>query len=212
MNTRKISASLWSTDLSNIADGIKKVDAYVDSYHFDLMDNHYVPGFLFSAPIIKALRGYTTKDFDVHLMCQKPETLLEELVDAGADTFMIHFGTTNLEEIIKQIKGYHKKVGLVLNIEESVDLVVPYLDDISVVVLMGTALGIKGANFDETVYEKIKVLSELSNTKKFEIQIDGGIRNHTVPQMIASGANVITAGSLLFQGNYEGVKEWYNTL
>ncbi|WP_455717494.1 ribulose-phosphate 3-epimerase [Anaerosporobacter sp.] len=213
MNKLKISASLWSGELDRLAETIKKVDLYVDSYHFDIMDNNFVQGFLFSAPIIKSLRKYTSKSFDIHLMCQNPISTIDELIDAGADTFMIHFNTCeNLEDMLVTIHDKQKKSGLVLNIDESIENVIPYLQYISVIVLMGTALGIKGATFDNEVYNKIAKLKNYKCNYDFDIQIDGGIRKNTVPEMIKNGADVITAGSLLFENNYEEIRTWYDSL
>lgn len=213
MNKLKISASLWSGELDRLADSIKKVDLYVDSYHFDIMDNNYVQGFLFSAPIIKSLRKHTTKSFDAHLMCQNPISTIDELIDAGVDTFMIHFNTCeNLEDTLATIHNKQKKLGLVLNVDEAVEKVIPYLEYLSVVVLMGTELGIKGVTFNTEVYNKIAQLREYSCKYNFDIQIDGGIRKNTVPDMILNGANVITIGSLLFENNYEEIRSWYDNL
>lgn len=207
---RKISASLWSADLSNLKESIKKVDKYVDSYHFDIMDNHYVQGFLFSAPIIKSLRKETSKSFEAHLMCERPETLIDEFIDAGIDTFIFHLNTcVSLEEQLSSLRKQGKKVGIAINIDESIDDIKDLIQKMDVVVLMGTALGIKGANFDTTTYDKIVYLNGLRNEKDLLIQIDGGIRKNTVPEMIKRGANVITAGSLLFENDYSEMRDWY---
>lgn len=213
MKERKISASLWSADMANLQNAIERVDKYVDSYHFDLMDNHYVPGFLFSSPIIKTLRSFTKKEFEVHLMCENPENLVEELIDAGADVLMFHLNTfTDLMTLIKDTKAKGVKTGVVLNVDEPIELAIPYLAEIDVIVLMGTAIGIKGADFNEVTYEKITKLSKMCEENNVLIQIDGGIRNHTVPKMIQCGGNVITAGSLLFGNDYEEITKWYKNL
>lgn len=213
MKELKISASLWSGELEHLAETIKRVDAYVDSYHFDIMDNHYAKGFLFSAPIIKALRKYTVKSFDVHLMCNNPLSTFDELKEAGVNTFMVHFETCeNIEATLVRIQENQKNAGLVLTIDESEEMIIPYLPYINVVVLMGTALGIKGAQFDPEIYNKIARLKAIRGDYSFDIQIDGGIRNNTVPQMIQSGANIITAGSLLFENDYKKVRTWYDGL
>ena len=214
-NNLEVSASIWSADLGALEKSIKAVDKYVNSYHFDFMDNRYVRGLLFCPAIIRALRSYTDKEFQAHLMIFKPETMVEELCDVGIDTVMIHFDSCNkLPALIDSIKKLKMKIGLVLKNGESIETIRDYLDICDYIVVMGTTIGVKGQDFDESNYIKITNLFKIRRDHRFsyKIQIDGGIRDKTVPLMYKHGADAITAGSLLFNNDYDEFYNWVCSL
>lgn len=210
----KTSASLWSTDLMNIERDLLAVDEIVDKYHVDVMDNHYVKNMLFGADFIKAIKRLTNRPVEVHFMVENVEDTIDDFVEAGADILILHLETFNdYMKVIDNIKNKGKGVGLAVKVEEDIECVYPYLEKLDTVVLMGTKLGIKGAGFEPNIYNKISQLSAeiRKRGQRIDIQIDGGIRYETVPKMIEKGAQVITAGSILFN-DIEKFRIWRENL
>ncbi len=196
-----VSVSLWSANLLNIERDIKMVDSIADKYHLDIMDNHYVNNLLFGVDFVKAVRGVTQRPIEVHLMVYNAEETIGDYLQAGANIIIIHLDTLKfIDTVIHRIKSSGCKIGIALRVEEDIKIVLPYLGKIDIIVIMGTLIGIKGAAFEEVNYCKIAELSKLIKNKKLslEIQVDGGIRYETVPQMVENGARIITAGSILF--------------
>ncbi|OPZ90964.1 MAG: Ribulose-phosphate 3-epimerase [Firmicutes bacterium ADurb.Bin419] len=211
----KISASLWSANLAELGSSLGQVERYCDSFHFDIMDGHYTPTLLFGPDIVKALRGLTNKPFEVHFMVTQPESLFEQFIEAGADVFILHSETCDsIIDTVNRLKSINKKVGIAIRSEENCDEVIKLLNMIDYVILMGTEIGIKGVSIQPNVYEKIKILRQeiVSNNYNVEIQIDGGIRVDTVPKIYEHGADIITAGSLLFNNDHEEIFKWVKGL
>jgi len=201
----KVSASLWSADLTNLGAGLKQVEKYCDAYHFDIMDGHYVPYLLFGSDIVAALRPLTSKPFDIHLMVKNPDEIIDTFIEAGGDIFVLHAETCNdVLKTIRYLKSKGKKVGLALKVNESCDDVLKYVSEIDIIVVMGTLIGIKGVSLDPDTYERIKYLKNKIRESNSDviIQVDGGIRRETVPKLYESGADFVTAGSLLFNDDF----------
>ncbi|MCX8132094.1 MAG: ribulose-phosphate 3-epimerase [Clostridia bacterium] len=216
--TRKklgISGSLWSADLADLGGSIKKVERYCDSFHFDIMDGHFVQNLLFGADIVKSLRHFTEKAFEIHLMVKNPEEMLDQFIDAGGDIFIFHPQTCkSLTDTISYVKSKGKKAGIALKVEEKCEEILEYLPSIEYVIIMGTKIGIKGVSIEPDTYEKIRILRDILNKGNYniEIQIDGGIRKETVPVLYESGADAVTAGSLLFNNDYDYIYSWFKNL
>jgi ribulose-phosphate 3-epimerase len=206
-----ISASLWSADMANFADEIRRVDPYVDRYHFDVGDGAFIPTLLFFPDLVKALRHLTRKDFDVHLMVQDPAQLVEDFASAGANKIIVHVEHIQRDaDLFDAIKSSGIKAGITLTSAEKFELVIPYLDIVDSLQIMGTQLGIKGVDISNDIYDKIRIAKAALDDKysKITIEVDGGIRRHTVPLLKQAGADSIVAGSLLFKEDEKQIHNW----
>lgn len=206
---------MWSANLAELGPSVRQVDKYCDSYHFDIMDGHYTSNLLFGPDTIKALRIYTDKPFQVHLMLKHPQNFLEQFIEAGADIFIFHKETCeDIYDIISNLKSMDKKIGIALRCEEEYSEVMEFLNLIDYLIVMGTKIGIKGVSIEPQTYKKIDTLKQYieKNNYPVEIQIDGGIRTNTVPKLFECGADIITAGSLLFNNSCEQIYNWVQDL
>jgi ribulose-phosphate 3-epimerase len=207
----KCSASLWSADLANLAAEIRRVDAHTERYHLDVADGHYVPSLLFFPDLVKALRKHTSRPFEVHLMTTDPLAWIEPFVDAGTDGVIFCFDTLR-EPIraIEAVKNLGKFVGISLLVTEPVELLNPYWTMIDQVTIVGTPMGTKGTSMDASIFDKIRhARGQIQKARaRVEIQIDGGIRRNTVPQILAAGADWIVPGSLMFGEEPAAMRAW----
>ena len=186
----KCSTSLWSADLANLAAEIARVEPFSERFHLDVADGHYVPGMLFFPDLVKALRKHTARPFEVHLMTTAPCIWIAPFIEAGADGVIFCFDS--LEEpgtAIKQVKDLGKFVGVSLMVTEPVGLLRPYWHTIDQVTIMGTPMGTKGTSMEPTVFDKVReARAQIDKySAKVEIQVDGGIRRSTVPQIARAG-------------------------
>ncbi len=207
----RLSASLWSADLSNLATEIRGVDPFVDSYHLDVADGHYVPSLLFFPDLVRALRPHTRKPFEVHLMTREPAAWIEPFVEAGADTLIFcHDSARDAAGIVRAIRHLGRSAGVSLALGESLSVLDELLPELHVVTLMGTEVGIKGVGMDPRQPERIRALRGLIRQRGLPVQIqaDGGIRRETVPLLAAAGADSIVPGSLLFGGDPAELRRW----
>lgn len=209
--------SLWSAQLGNLSESVAATEDYADLYHLDVADAHFVPGLLFFPDLVAALRPLTQKPFHVHLMTEKPETLVQDFLSAGADIVTVHAENKSAEEAIKLIRDAGKAVGLAVQLETPVAEVERFLPDLDLVVVMGTRLGIKGVGLDDQAAPRIREIKQLlakhglSDTVK--VSADGGIRTHTVSQLRDAGADMITPGSLVFKSDDLGeTTRWLHKL
>jgi ribulose-phosphate 3-epimerase len=206
-----ISASLWSADMANFADEIRRVDPYVDRYHFDVGDGAFIPTLLFFPDLVKALRHLTEKNFDVHLMVQDPAQLIEDFAASGANKIIVHVDHIEKDpNLFNTIKMSGMKAGITLTSAENFEIAIPYLDKVETLQIMGTQLGIKGVDISNDIYDKIKIAREALDEKyrDITIEVDGGIRRHTVPLLKQAGADSVVAGSLLFKEDEKQIHNW----
>ena len=198
----KCSASLWSADLSNLASEIKRIEPFADRFHIDVADGQYVKTLLFFPDLVKAIRPHTKLSFEVHLITLNPYQWLDAFVEAGADSIIFFLDTVkDPREFIGKVKAQGKKVGVSLRIEEPIQRLDDILQDLDIVTLMGTEIGIKGAGMDSSIPAKIRELRGTIRAKGYSIEIesDGGIRYETVPLIHHAGADLIVPGSLIFR-------------
>ncbi|MBS3107639.1 ribulose-phosphate 3-epimerase [Candidatus Woesearchaeota archaeon] len=211
----KVSASLWSADLTDLGDEIKKIEKYVDYFHFDVGDGLYVHSLLFFPDLIRALKQKTKLPFEIHLMVNNPDNFLKLFEDCS-DLIAFHPESTNSAiNLIKKIKRLGLKAGIVINTNESIEHFEDILTKVDKVTLMGTKIGVKGEEFDKNVYNKIKNLRKFydqRNIKIIEIEVDGGIRPYTVEKIVNAGADTIVAGSILFNKKYKLASKWLHKL
>lgn len=199
-----LSASVLSADFARLGDDCRRVlDAGADMIHFDVMDGHFVDNLSFGIPVLAGLRkALPDAYFDVHLMITDPLIYIKEFVDAGASCISIHVESMNsIRSTIASVKALGCEAGLVLNPNTPAQAAFPFLEDLSIVLTMGVVPGHGGQAFIPDTLDKIKTLREECNKRGISphISVDGGIKvETTAPQCIAAGADLLVAGSAIF--------------
>ena len=198
----KLAPSILSADFAELGRDITTLHhSPADYIHIDVMDGMFVPNMSIGLPVISAIRKYTDKPFDVHLMIEEPNRYVEDFVQAGADIITIHAeACCHLHRTIQTIKNQGIKAGVVLNPGTPLSAIEYVLEDVDMVLLMTVDPGFGGATFIPEVLPKIKKLKEMLNERNLsvEIEVDGGIKLDNVEKVIKAGANVIVAGSAVF--------------
>lgn len=198
----KIAPSLLASDFSRLGEEIEKVEkAGADYIHIDVMDGLFVPNITVGPPVIAALRKVTNLPFDVHLMIENAERYIDDFIDAGADIVSVHAeANSHLSRVVQKIKLRGKKASVVLNPATPLSSLEWILNDIDMVLLMTVNPGFGGQTYIEWVTEKIRDLRKLVSAKgiNIDIEVDGGIELSNVYKVTEAGANVIVAGSAIF--------------
>ncbi len=211
MKKIQISPSILSADFSQLGNEIKRLEeGGADMIHVDVMDGHFVPNLTIGPPVIKALRNHCSLKFDVHLMISPVHKYIDAYADAGADIITIHpEATEDLEKSILRIKELKKKVGVSLNPETKIDLILDHLDKIDLVLIMSVNPGFGGQKFMPEVLSKIKELKKIQLEKNinFDIEIDGGINFENYKLAIEAGANILVSGTTIFKSNNGDIKK-----
>lgn len=209
------STSLWSADLGNLAAEMRRIEPFTERWHLDVADGHYVKNLLFFPDLVAQLRQHSRKPFEVHLMVTDPLAWIDPFVEAGADVILFCLNATNNPgEVLKAIKARGRKAGCSLLVHESIECVEPFWNDLDVLCVVGTAMGIKGAGMDPGVPGKIQIARERirQGGLRTEIEADGGIRRETVPLLARAGADFIVPGSLMFKEDPPAMRQWLATL
>jgi len=210
-----IEVSLWSADFTCFGDEIRRMEPYADLYHFDVSDGHFVPGLLFFADLVSALRPLTAKPFHVHLMTTQPLSHIDSFIEAGANLISIHAENGPLTPAaLLAIRKKGAGAGMAVGLDTPPEQVLPYLELIDLVILMGTPMGIKGIEPSRDAFERIlhmqALIAEAGMVEQVKVEADGGIRRHTVPDLRQNGADLIVAGSLAFKA--PDLEETFNWL
>ena len=197
----KISPSMLASDYANLESELKKCEiGGADLIHLDVMDGHFVPNISIGAPVISAMKRVCKVPFDVHLMISKPYDYIEDFVNAGADIITFHIESeSDAGKTVDKIISLGCKAGLAVKPATPVDAVYPYLDRLSMVLVMTVEPGFGGQSFMESTMPKITELRE--KCPEIDIQVDGGVNAETVKIAGRAGANVFVAGSAVFKSD-----------
>ena len=201
----KISPSILSSDYGNLSSELKRMEACgADMLHIDVMDGHFVPNITLGAPIVKCIRKSSTLPFDVHLMISDPYKYIPDFVNAGSDIITFHAeADSDIEKTIDLILASGKKAGLSVKPKTPVEAVYPYLDKLSMVLVMTVEPGFGGQSFMEDMMPKVSaVRSEIDRRGlDVDIQVDGGINKNTISIAAKAGANVFVSGNAIFSSD-----------
>lgn len=198
----KIAPSILSADFSKLGEEIKDVElGGADYIHVDVMDGHFVPNITIGPLIVEAIRPVTKLPLDVHLMIEDPDQYVEAFAKAGADYITVHAeASRHLHRSIQNIKSFGVKAGVVLNPATPVESIQHIIEDVDMVVLMSVNPGFGGQKFIPSVLQKIRQVKQMADEKglNIEIEIDGGVNEETAKLCIEAGANVLVAGSAVY--------------
>ena len=198
----EILPSILSADFARLAEQIHPLEeAGCTMLHVDVMDGHFVPNLSMGAPIINSLRRVTRLPLEAHLMISNPDAFVEEFAEAGTDSFLVHWeGNNDLSRTVQRIKALGKRVGVAINPATSASVLEEIMRDIDQVLVMTVNPGFGHQHFLHTTLPKITRAREMIDRIKPRcgLEVDGGVDATTAPLAVAAGADVLVAGSAIF--------------
>jgi len=204
----KLAPSILDADFTRLGEQVAEAErAGADRIHVDVMDGHFVPNISMGAPIVQSLRRITRMALVTHMMISDPDFFLEEFVDAGSDSFLVHWeGANNLHRTVSRIKSLGKGAGVVINPATPAAVLEEILPDVDQVLVMTVDPGFGRQTFLHTTLPKIRRVCQMIERIKpgCDLVVDGGINEATAPLAVAAGANVLVAGSAIFAAS-EGI-------
>jgi ribulose-phosphate 3-epimerase len=204
----KLAPSILAADFARLGDQVAEVErAGADRIHVDVMDGHFVPNLSMGAVVVESLRRVTRLPLEAHLMILNPDFFLEEFVQAGIDSFLVHWeGTNDLSRTVQHIKGLGKRVGVAINPATPAAVLEDIMPDLDQVLVMTVNPGFGHQHFLPTTLPKITRAREMIDRVKpgCGLEVDGGVDATTAPLAVAAGADVLVAGSAIFNDR-EGV-------
>lgn len=200
-----LAPSILSADFGFLAEQLRIIDEAGAQYvHFDVMDGQFVPSISYGIPVLKSIRKYTDRLFDVHLMIQDPDRYIAEFVDAGADIITVHAeACKHLDATIDMIKEHGVVASVAINPATPLSEIQHVLDKVDMVLIMTVNPGFGGQKMIPYTLDKVRELNRLVKEKnlKIDIEVDGGICDATIDAALEAGANIIVAGSAVFDGD-----------
>ena len=201
----KLAPSILAADFSRLGEQVAEAEkAGADRIHVDVMDGHFVPNLSMGAAIVQSLRRVTRLPLETHLMIFDPDFFLDEFVEAGSDSFLVHWeGNNNLHRTVQRIKGFGKRVGVAINPATPAAVLEEILPDLDQVLVMTVNPGFGHQHFLQSTLPKIRRVSQMIEQVKPEctLEVDGGIDEATAPLAVEAGANVLVAGTSIFGAN-----------
>lgn len=211
--TAQISPSVLSADFSRLGDQIKSVaESGGEVLHLDVMDGHYVPNLTFGPLLVKAMRKMTDMVLEAHLMISEPDLYIENFIKAGADIVLVHPSTcSSVQDTLRNIKTLGAKAGLVVNPDEKLSIIDPYLGEIDQLLIMSVVPGFGGQSFMPEVLDDLPQMRQALVDNNVLVEIDGGINKTTIASVLGKGISRFVAGSAVFN-KHASPGENFNTL
>ncbi|MCD7840068.1 MAG: ribulose-phosphate 3-epimerase [Erysipelotrichaceae bacterium] len=199
----KIAPSVLSANFANLQQDIDSIKDYCEYIHYDVMDGHFVPNISFGYSILNDLNKICHNYLDVHLMISDPLKYAQNFIDAGADLITFHYeamqSNEDIHSLISYIHEHHVDAGISIKPHTPVEVLLPFLDDIDLVLVMSVEPGFGGQSFIPSALDKIQQLCNLRNDRKYLIEVDGGINSETGKLCRDAGVDVMVAGSYIFK-------------
>ena len=202
MKNTLIAPSVLAADFANLQRDIEMINqSEADWFHIDIMDGVFVPNISFGMPVLEAISKHAKKTIDVHLMIVQPERYIKTFAKLGTNILTVHYeASTHLHRTLQEIKAEGMKAGVAINPHTNVSLLEDCINDIDLVCIMSVNPGFGGQSFIENTYKKVKQLKEIiaRNGASTLIEIDGGVTSKNAKQLVDAGADVLVAGSFVF--------------